>query len=251
MNFDKELTQLINEHREKNELHNTHQDENTFYNLIASGDIEQVTPLAIGPKDIHLYESEGHGRLSKDSLRNLKYHMIISVAMITRHCVEKGLEQELAYTLSDLYINRMDCLNSHEEILKLHGDMLMDFTRRMAALPKKKVYSLRVIEAMDYIVRHLNKELNSEIVAKEIGINRSYLSRLFIKERGESISDYIRSEKIRAAANLVRYSDYSYSVIAEYLHFSSQSHFISCFKRKMGCTPAEYRKKNANSNSVY
>jgi len=251
MSLDKELTELLNEHREKNVLHNTHQDENNFYNLIASGDIEKVTPMATGPKDAHMYEREGFGRLSQDSLRNLKYHIIISTAMITRHCVEKGLDRELAYTLSDLYINRVDKLTTNEEVLKLHGDMLMDFTRKMAALPKKKIYSLRVIEAMDYVNKNLNKELNTEIVADAIGINRSYLSRLFIKETGESISEYIRSEKMRAAANLVRFSNYSYSDIAEYLHFSSQSHFISCFKKKTGYTPAEYRKMNVNNNSVY
>ena len=36
--------------------------------------------------------------------------------MITRLCVEHGLEQELAYTMSDLYINKMDELQQAEAI---------------------------------------------------------------------------------------------------------------------------------------
>lgn len=52
--------------------------------------------------------------------------------MITRLCVEHGLEQELAYTMSDLYINKMDELQQAEAIISLQNDMLLDFTQKMA-----------------------------------------------------------------------------------------------------------------------
>ena len=39
---------------------------------------------------------EGMGVLSKNALTNLKYHFVVTVALITRHCVEGGLELEQA-----------------------------------------------------------------------------------------------------------------------------------------------------------
>lgn len=251
MNNDKELTRLLMEYRENNKIHEKPKIENNFYHLIASGDIEAVRPMAGVPEDVHMYEKEGFGRLSSDPIRNLRYHFVTGVAMITRHCVEKGLDREMAYTISDMYINKMDKLNTLEDILKLHGEMIMDYTTKMAALPKQKIFSLHVVDVMNYVSQNLNREITVDSVAEHFKINRSYLSKLFVKEAGLPLSEYIRNEKIKAAANLIRFSDYSYLTISEYLCFSSQSHFISCFKKQMGMTPAQYRKMMANEHPVY
>ena len=119
--------------------------------------------------------------------------------------------------------------------------MLLDFTKHMAELPKQNVYSLQTIEAMNYVRRHYTDDINVESVADALRINRSYLSKLFKKNTGISLGEFIRKERIKAAANMLEFSDYSASEIAEYLHFSSQSHFIQCFKKEIGCTPAQYR----------
>ena len=58
----------------------------------------------------------GFGVLSTDRLRNLKYHLVITVSFITRFCVEGGMERETAYNLSDLYIRKADLASSPEEI---------------------------------------------------------------------------------------------------------------------------------------
>ena len=68
-----------------------------------------------------------------------------------------------------------------------------------------------------------------------------YLSRLFKKETGVSVSAYIRSQKIDMAKNLLRFSDYSMIDIANRLSFSSQSHFIQQFREVVGMTPKKYR----------
>ncbi len=62
------------------------------YESICSGNIELVkvfaTPLC----------SEGYGVLSKDPLRNLKYHFSISAALIARFCINSGMTLEEAYS---------------------------------------------------------------------------------------------------------------------------------------------------------
>ena len=129
--------------------------------------------------------------------------------------------------------------------------MLMDFTHKMAELPKQKIYSIQIVKAIDYIRKHRNIKLTVQEIADKLHINRSYLSSLFKKETGRGISDYIREEKIKAAANMLKFSEYSYGDIAEYFGFASQSHFIKCFREQTGLSPKEYRKKYARNQELF
>ncbi len=250
MNPNNELTKLLTEYREEHFTHRTRLEENQFYNLIATGNIKAIRPMTTGPINEQLFEQEGYGILSKDRIRNARYHFVTAVALITRICAEKGLPAEVAYTMSDLYINKMDRLNSLDEIIRLNSEMALAFTTKMAELRKEQVYSLPVIKAMDYIIENLNSSVNVNQVAEALHMNRSYLSTLFANETKLSLSDYIRKEKISFATHLLQYTDYSYSIIADYLAFSSQSHFIQTFRKEIGMTPAEYRKQKYNQTSV-
>lgn len=243
MSYNRELHDRLFRQQEEQQSHVEYNHEFNYYNNIAQGNIEEVKKVLSGGLDESRYEKEGYGKLSKDSLRNVRYHFVVSVALITRTCVEHGLDREMAYTMSDLYIGKMDGLNQIRDILKLHDEMLMDFTEKMASLPKKAVYSKQVVQAMDYVYKHRTQRITVEMLAGELGYNRSYLSSLFKKETGKELSDFVRSEKIKATTNMLRFSEYSYADIAEYFGFSSQSHFISCFRKEMGCTPKEYREK--------
>lgn len=251
MSMNKELNaKLWGRHGEQ--IHHVEYDhEYRFYDNITEGRIEEVQKVLDDPKNITRYEAPEYGKLSKDFLRNMRYHFVVSTALITRLCVEKGLERELAYTLSDLYIGKMDIAKRAEQIIVLHNEMLMDFTHKMADLPKQKVYSIQIVKAIDYILKHRTVKLTVQDIADELNINRSYLSSLFKKETGKSISDFIREEKIKAAANMLKFSDYSYSDIAEYFGFASQSHFIECFRKQTGFSPKEYRKKYSRNQELF
>lgn len=245
MSMNRELNMQLFLRREADQSHVEYIHEYGFYENIAAGNIENVQKILADPDNVQMYESPEYGRLSKDMLRNIRYHFVVSAALITRLCAERGLERELAYTLSDLYISRMDMLNRGRDVISLHNEMLMDFTRKMAELPKSSVYSIHIVRAIEFIRRSRTKHITAADTAAAVGLNRSYMSSLFAKEVGISLSSYIRSDKIKAAADLLKFSEYSYSDIAEYLAFSSQSHFIKCFREEMGVTPKKYREELA------
>lgn len=242
MSLNKELNHRLLMQREEQLMHVEYNHEFSFYSNVVAGDMEAVRKVLANPDNEQLYDSGEYGRLSKDKLRNMRYHFVVSVALITRLCVENGLERELAYTLSDLYISKMDLLQTARQILALSNEMLMDFTQKMASLPKQQVYSMLVVKAIDYINQHRNIRLTVSSIAMILNVNKSYLSTVFKRETGVNLSDYIRKEKIKAASNMLRFSDYSYSDIAVYFGFASQSHFIQCFRVEIGITPKEFRK---------
>ncbi len=154
------------------------------------------------------------------------------------------MDSEIAYNLSDLYIRKMDRCESVEEIFSLHSAMFSDFTSRMRTLIREKTYSLPVHKVMEYISRRLQDPLTVEHLAEVAGLTPSYLSTLFKKETGLALSEYIRRERIDMAGQLLQYTDYSCTDIAEYLCFSSDSHFSRVFREYVGLTPTEYRKRN-------
>ncbi len=218
--------------------HRAFEIEYSFYNAVSSGDMDFVRKnLADGD----FTNPAGMGILSQNSLTNLKYHFVVTVAMVTRYCVEAGMELEQAYRLSDFYILKMDGLKTKEEIASLHETMVLDFTGKMLLIKKQSVISKSVTMCIEYIYNNIHNRITIEDLAEYTQLSSSYLSRLFKKELGISISDYIREKKIDKAQNLLKYSNFSMVEIANYLSFSSQSHFIQVFEKFVGITPKKYR----------
>lgn len=241
MNLRKEWYLDELEKSEESLTHRPIEEEYSFYHAISSGDLPFVQENC---KQNVFTNPDGMGILSTNPLTNLKYHFVITAAMITRQCVRSGMELEQAYRLSDFYILKMDSCHSIKEISQLHHDMALDFTGKMVLLKKMSTLSKPITDCMNYIYSHLNIRITMQLLSEHTGLSAGHLSRLFKKEIGIPVSDYIMQQKIIKAENLLRYSDYSIIEIANYLAFSSQSHFIQTFKKNIGTTPNKYRNAN-------
>ena len=79
---------------------------------------------------------EGMGKLSSSPLQNKKYHLVILTAMITRFCIEAGLDPEQAYTLSDMHIRKIDACLTPEQLNPRKGAVVKDFVLAMHELHK-------------------------------------------------------------------------------------------------------------------
>lgn len=223
---------------EEDNPHRPMEVEYSFYNAVSFGDMDYVRENI---KEGDFKNPEGMGILSRNALTNLKYHFVVTVAMITRHCVEAGMELEQAYRLSDFYILKMDSMTTTEDIAALHDSMVLDFTGKMLLIKKQSIISKSITMCIEYVYNHIHDRITIEDLAAYTDLSPSYLSRLFKKELGISVSDYIREKKIDKAQNLLKYSDFTPIEIANYLSFSSQSHFIQAFEKMVGMTPKKYR----------
>lgn len=208
------------------------------YKVISSGDVEKVKENFI---DIKKNYFKGKGTLSDDPVKNVRYHFIIAVAMTSRMCVENGMSHDLAYTLSDIYIQRADKCNDIEKMIDMIEEMQIDFAKRMRELKKENVISVHIRKCIDYIYNHLSEKITVEAVAGYLQIHPTYLSKLFSKEVGMSFKSFVMNARVNAAKNMLVYSDFSYMEIALSLGFSSQSAFIRTFGQITGMTPGRYR----------
>jgi two-component system response regulator YesN len=98
-------------------------------------------------------------------------------------------------------------------------------------------------KVMQYIEEHLTEEFSREDIADHVFLNSAYLSRLFRKETGESLSDYILDARVNKAKYLLEKTNNKISDIACTIGYDNFSYFAKMFKKSTGVTPQEYRKK--------
>lgn len=247
MSIKKELNHKLYIQREENTRHLDYEKEFGIYRAIASGNIDEVKK-----RHQQYFETKGfttsedkNGALSANPIQNKKFHFVILAAMISRFCVEAGLDREISYSMSDIYIQKCDLCTSISAIEDLQTEMIYEYTTTMRDNKKKNVFSKQISKCIDYIYDNLNQKLSVDIIADYLKTAPTYLSKLFSKELGMPISTYIREQRLEAAANMLRYSDHEISEISEYFQFSSQSHFTSLFQGKYGTTPKKYRDSHA------
>ena len=223
--------------RESNTRHHRWDEELVIYDKLKIGDMQGVEI------SMKLFTSPLVGHVADDPLRNRKYLFVASTTLATRFSIEGGMNEEDAYTASDLYIQRMDHCQDEESVIALYRDMLTFFTHTMANLKKESVFSKPVTLCMDYVYHHLHQKITTETLAEHAKLNPNYLSSLFKKETGQTISQYITEQRMIAARNMLLYSDTSIAEISFILSFNTQSYFTKVFRQTYGFTPKEYRKR--------
>ena len=219
-------------------LHNTLDQEQALLRMVRKGDT-----AALKEWINHAPAIRG-GVLAKEQLRQKKNTFIVAVTLVSRAAIRGGMDVEDAFSHSDSYIQQCELLSSPSDILNLQYRMVLDYTERVERLHLGKHPSKLTVDVANYIQRHMSEPITTEKIAKELFLNRSYLSRKFKEKTGETLTDFILKEKTEEAKRLLRYSDKPLTAISSYLGFSSASHFSRVFKTYVGSTPSEYREKH-------
>ena len=89
----------------------------------------------------------------------------------------------------------------------------------------------------------LDEKYNVESIAEQLGCSREHLTRTFRKATGVGPGDYLMQHRLRAAARQLLESREKLDLIAKRCGFSGANYFCRAFRRHMGMTPNEYRKR--------
>lgn len=108
-------------------------------------------------------------------------------------------------------------------------------------------------EALDEVIKYIRSNfggnLTLDFLAEQAHISREYLSRKFKSYTGTNISDFIAEVRIERAKQLLRSSTHSITDISLYCGYTSIGNFQRFFKKLVGCSPSEYRKKIKKQSS--
>ena len=105
---------------------------------------------------------------------------------------------------------------------------------------------LRVVK--QYIEDHIQEKITVKDLANLVHINEQHLMRVFKRETGQSVLEYITERRILIAGSLLKDTEYSINFIADCVGCENYSYFTKLFKKFTGYTPREYRiqfKKNS------
>jgi len=156
-------------------------------------------------------------------------------------CLQSLIKNNLSFPNSDFFIKLNLCENITEiqelvisccmgavELLNFHG----------------KIKNRMVEKAIRYINSHYEEELSLSLIAKNIHVNPSHLSRTFKKECGDSVTDYIMKIRIEKAQEILSFSNTLTYEVAEMVGFHDPSYFSTVFKKMTGVSPKEFKKLN-------
>ena len=88
-----------------------------------------------------------------------------------------------------------------------------------------------------------NPELSLRLIAQELYMNGSYLSRVFKQETGESLTEYITRKRIEKSMQLMDETSMKAYEIAEQVGIKDAHYFSICFKKYVGVTVKEYKNR--------
>lgn len=235
------LSNLLFTNQENAGKHNPFDQELREVSSIENGDIEQL-------EKSWAEDYEGTiGTLAKTPLRHFQNLGIVLVTLASRAAMRGGVTPELAFSMSDSYICKLEEITSPDAAYQLGKQAEYQYTllvrESRSKKSTKKIPDSRVSNCKDYIFHHLHEKILISDIASQLYLNPNYLSDLFRKEEGITIGQYILKEKIKLVKNLLVYSNYSYIEIASYLCFSSQSYLGIQFKKETGYTLHQYREK--------
>lgn len=97
-------------------------------------------------------------------------------------------------------------------------------------------------QVVEYVLEHLQEDLNLEECARHFNYNANYLSRWFKKKMGMTYTDFVTSKKMELCKTLLANTDISVNSLAEQFGYSSPQNFIRVFKKYTLMTPGKYRK---------
>lgn len=108
-----------------------------------------------------------------------------------------------------------------------------------------RAHNLYIKDGLELMVNFFSTKLTVEQIAGEVGISARHFSRLFVKEIGMSVPDYLNLLRIKKAKELLLNTDMDITHIAFAVGYNSSQYFTTRFKRLEHVSPKVYREKMA------
>ena len=202
--------------------------------LLESGECDQVREEALD----YLRQQRDAGKVNAEFLA--KFHQDFIQTFFTVAQAYKTRTHDIFYEEYP-FNDFLQAYTSYDKMVSLVR-FAVDYVARKIAGPAKN--ESPVEQAVRYIQQNIERDLHRSDVAEAIFMNADHLARLFKKEMGVSLHEFIIQEKMRVAESLLRGTNLPVSLVASKVGYPNFSYFSQAFKRLNGMSPGEYRTRN-------
>lgn len=217
-------------------IENRYSHENELIQAVATGQVNKAELLMSG------FSKLSFERRLADPVRNLKNYCIVMNTLLRKAAESGGVHPLYLDRISSGYAKEIETLTSTEAVETLMDKMLHGYCRLVRKHATKN-YSPPVQKSILYISTNLGSDLSLNTLSNELNINASYLSTLFKKETGKTITDFANQKRVQRAANLLKSTKLQVQTISQHCGISDVNYFSKIFKKYTGKTPKEYRKE--------
>lgn len=178
-----------------------------------------------------------------DPIRDMKNYCII-INTLFRKSVERGGVHPIHIdSVSSEFAKKIELRSTVEDIQKLIYEMVKVYCQLVNKYSVKD-YSPTVQKVIVMIESNLSSDLTLSELANTLNINASYLSTVFKKETGKTVTGYVNEKRIELAQELLKTTNLQIQTIAQYCGIVDVHYFTRLFKKTTGVSPKQFREEN-------
>ena len=175
-----------------------------------------------------------------DPLRNQKNYCIICNTLMRKAAEKGGVHPLHLDQMSSQYAQQIELITDLRAGQNLIPDMIQNYCR-LVRQHNLKDYSPLIRKVITYVDVEISSSLSLTKLAKLHNVSPEYLSSLFHKETGKTLTRFINEKRLELGANLLHTSSLQIQTIAEYCGFPDAGYFAKIFKKHHGVSPKTYR----------
>ncbi|WP_449538940.1 helix-turn-helix transcriptional regulator [Ferdinandcohnia sp. Marseille-Q9671] len=208
--------------------------EKILLHYIEVGDKENAIKAMIEFTGDFLYRVPGNPLRAKKNI-TLSLNTMMRMAS-----ARGGVEPQYVHAISDKFARKIEESVAMSDLDSIALSMIEEYCEAVQNFAVKGHSSI-VRKALVYINLYFKEPISLQMIADEIGVNRSYLAKKFKSEMNISVVDYIHKKRIEEATFLLGQGRLSITEIGIEVGFSSYNYFCKVFKEVKGMTATEYR----------
>lgn len=208
--------------------------ENELMRAVSKGQVHKANTL-LGNFSTFFFEQR-----VTDPVRNTKNYCIIMNTLLRKAAEQGGVHPIYLDSVSSAYATRIEQMLSMDAVMELMPEMFRAYCR-LVRKHAMQDYSPPVQQALICIDTNLAGNLSLRFLSESLNISSSYLSTIFKKETGQTLTDYIAQRRIDQAKDLLKATRLQIQTIAQHCGIMDVHYFSKIFKKLTGQTPKEYR----------
>ncbi len=176
------------------------------------------------------------------SLRSQKNSLIIFNSLLRKAIERSGVHPYYIDEISTRFSNMIEMVMDEQEYFMMMKMLITEYSDYVLKYGGNH-YSPLVQKIVNVVNAEISRPISLNDIANKTNMNASYLSSLFKRETGMTLTNFINQQKMRHACEYLKGTQLSIAQVSERVGIEDVNYFSRVFKKQLGVSPSEYRKQ--------